>query len=237
MRRTLIAFGVVAALTGGCPRKPPPDPVAEPVAPLPPAPTLVRSFDELAPDLYGEFAESESGELLVADLAAGHDVYRWTTIRTRWGERPVLEFRDTDRPETWVEATAGWILGADTAEGSETVESALLRDFADAPSATDPQELMSSLEAWLPPWSFCRPVADDRATELIAYDAERGLKFGLVPHTDDEGIEGWIVDNVEFFVPREVLDDWWLAKEYGGCEALGVLVEPGRFKPERKPRE
>lgn len=218
----------------GCPKRPP-EPVIEEGPPQPPAPVLVRAFDELLPSLYPEMVVEPEGVVLLADLAQAHDVDRWTSTRTVWGTQPVIEFRDVDRPHTAISATAGWFLGPDDAEGRETVEAVVVRDFVASPVGESAEALLAGIaETWPPPWTLCVPSARDREGQVVAHDAERGLKLLLRPV---EGNGGWIVDNVEFMSTSVVLEQWWRAKRYESCDDLGTILENGRFRPARSSRD
>ena len=84
-----------------------------------------------------------------------------------------------------------------------------------------------------PPWSICRPLGSTGPEEAGAYDSERGLKLGFVREGSDSGEPAapWTVDHVEYLHAGLVLDQWWVAKGYTGCEALGTLDQDGRYKP------
>lgn len=218
------------ALLLGCPKKPPPDPL-ESLEPVPPAPLLVRSFAELSVDFYPELQLRDEGAPRLTELARSRDVDHWTALRSVWGLLPVIEFLDTDRRHTSISAAVGWFVTT-REDGTEEIQVVLVRDFVDAPAADAPETLMLALaETWPPPWILCQPR---NRTGVVAYDPARRVKLGLDPV---EGNEGWSVDHVEFFAPSVDLEAWWDAKDYGGCDELGTVLEAGRFRPARKSKD
>lgn len=227
---------LVAALPllGACPARRPVEPES-PVLPVPPTvrPTLVRTWDELAPGLYAELRAGPPGMATALDEVAGHhDTSRWTQVRTRWGDSPVLEFRDTDHPHASRQATAGWFLGGEGVDGQQTVEGVVVRDFASAPTSTDPQRLVLRLgERWPLPWTLCQPRDPSRAGDIVAWDAARGMLLGLVAAAGQEGPSLWTVDRVEFVASGTQAQDWWRHRGYGTCDELGTLDLDGAFVP------
>jgi len=229
-RRAAALLTLAALALAGCPKRPP-DPPLEATDAQPPAPLLVRSFAELTPGFYPELQAREAGAPKLSDLALSRDVDQWTAVRSMWGHLPVIEFRDTDRRHTSASASAGWFVAV-SEDGTDEIEAVLLRDFVDAPVGSAPEELIAALgEAWPPPWVLCRPA---NRPGVVAYDPARHVKLGLDPI---EGNEGWSVDHVEFFSPAVDLEAWWHAKEYGGCDELGTVLETGRFRPARKSKD
>ena len=230
----LLLLGLVLA---GCPNRKPPE--VEPPSEIPVQPVLVRSFDELGPDLYAELrTDPPVAQVPLEQVSHRHDTWRWTSTRTVWGTLPVIEFRDTDHPNAGVQPTAGWYLGPKTRDGGDTVLAALVRDFADAPEGADPQALMLSLEArWPLPWTFCQPLDPGRSDEIVVLDPVRGVLLGLVSATSDEGTVSWTVEHVEYVAVGSTLATWLETKAYGGCEELGTLVEGGKYRPARRSGE
>ncbi len=237
--RNLFRRGLLVALPtllvvglAGCPKRSSPEtglPDAEPGWGR--APTLVRSFTQLSPSLYASLRESGNEPAVLSELERLHDAERYTRTRSLWGTLRVVEFRDTDHPVSGEQACAGWFLGVRSSEGLETVEAALLRDFTDAPEGPAVEGILRDLaEQWPPPWSICRPTGPTAVDEAVAYDSERGLKLGFV-REGPEPAAPWTVDHVEYFHAGLVLEQWWLAKGYTGCEALGTLDEEGRYRP------
>lgn len=211
----------------------------DPTVAPPITPVLVRSFAELGPDQYAELRGDPPKQAVPLEILTGrHDVARWTSTRTMWGRLPVIEFRDTDHPNAALQPTAGWYLGAQRRDGRETVTAALVRDFADAPEAPDPQQLMLALaERWPPPWTFCQPGDLKREAEIVVHDPVRGIRLGLRSGTSDEGTATWTVDHVEYVCTGLPLSTWLDTKGYGGCDELGTLIEGGKYRPARRTGE
>ena len=222
-----LALPLVVTLTGCPPRKPPPpivDPGLEPVVQA----TVVRSWAALPVDPYPELA---AGPATVDSLRRTHDVGLWTPSRQRWGPLSVLQFEDTDRPQTAVGAVAAWVLG-----DGDLVDAVILRDFVGAPEGATPEELLLGLgEAWPPPWTLCRPRSPAHADTIAALDEEGRRKLGLAPSGEEK--EAWIVDNIEYLAAGLEPAAWFERKGYGVCEPLGTLLEGGRLKPPKDVRE
>lgn len=218
----------------GCPARRPIEPEPPPSATI--TPLLVRSFQELGPDQYAELrTDPPLASIPLEQVAARHDGWRWTSTRTVWGTGSVIEYRDTDHAHAGIQPTAGWYLGPRARDGSETVAVALVRDFADAPQAADPQELMLGLaEVWPAPWTFCQPTDAKRSAELHVHDPLRGIKLGLRSVDTSEGTEAWIVDHVEYLSAGLTLSTWLESKGQGACEELGTLVEGGKYRLARR---
>ncbi len=208
----------------GCPsRKPPPPAVDVTDAVL--HPTLVRDWAELPPDPYPSLAV---GPANVASLRASHDVFRWTPSTQRWGTLSVLQFEDTDRRRTAEGAVAAWVMGE-----AETVDAVVLRDFVGAPQAPTVEELLLGLgESWPPPWTLCRPQATAHADLVLALDEAGRRKLGLAPSGGEE--VAWMVDHVEYLAAGLEPAAWFERKGYGGCDAMGTLLEGGKLKPPRE---
>lgn len=204
-----------------CPGRRPPEPAVDPDARPVVHPTLVRAWSDLPADPYPELAE---GPADLERVRRGHDVWRWTETRARWGELDVLQFEDTDRPTTATGAVAGWLLGEE-----QRVTAVVLRDFVASPQAASWQELLLSLgEVWPAPFEVCAPKAPGHATSVVAIPAGDRRKLSLVP---SEGQEAWMVDHVEYLAAGTDRTLWWERKGYGGCESLGTLLPDGRLKP------
>ncbi len=238
-----ILLGAAVAIVG-CPKKKPPE--RELPTPSEVRPTVARTWAEITPAFYEEFAEFADYDIVptVGELLLRHDTTRWTRREAVWGppDLPVIEFIDTDRRATDRSAVAGWVLAdapAPSEEGllpaddpgvapSRRVRAVILRDFAGAPTAaTAPDLLLTMGDVFPPPWTFCAPAAPPGTA--LAYDAARGLKFGLVQDpSKDEG--GWTVDHVEFLSPGFVAEDWWAAKGYGECAAFAAMDAQGRVR-------
>lgn len=229
-------IGLLALALLGCPKRPP---EVEPAPELPTRPVLVRTFAELGPDQYAELRTDPPLAAVPLDVVVSrHDVWRWTSTHTVWGTLPVIEFRDTDHPLASLQPTAGWYLGQPAKDGQDTVAAALVRDFADAPEGTDPQELVLGLgERWPLPWTLCQPLDPKRSDELVVHDPVRGIKLGLRSVATDGGSAAWTVDHVEYLSAGLPLSTWLESKDPGGCEELGTLVEGGKYRPARRSGE
>ncbi len=212
-----------------CPPKRPP--LVETVASAALLPTLVRSWAELPADPYPELA---AGPASLAALRRTHDVDRWTSASLLWGALPVLQFEDTDRPQTAQGALAAWFV-APGEGGEERVQAVTLRDFEGAPTGPTPEDLLLSLgEGWSAPWALCRPVDAAHADLVIAIDASGRRKLGLAPSKTSE--DAWTVDHVDYLAAELGAAAWLEAKGYGGCTDAGTLMENGRLKPPREVR-
>ncbi|MEE2828165.1 MAG: hypothetical protein VX498_03170 [Myxococcota bacterium] len=196
-------------------------------------PTLAFHFDEIHPELYLRLRNPSPRGVLLEELLAEHDSDRYTGKPTRWAGNRVIEFTDTNRPNSATTPLAGWFLGPRAQDDRETVVSVLLRDFKGGPSATSLEELLLGLQPnWPPPWELCRPtdgLGEGRGAVAVAYDLERGIKMGL-GGTEDEAATRWRVDHVEFFSTRLPLDELWASKGYGSCEPIARVSVRGQFK-------
>ena len=195
-------------------------------------PTLAEGFEALRSDLYLLLRDPPPGGVLLSALEEVHDVDRYTATPTIWGTNRVIEFSDTNRPESARSAVAGWMLGPRDDQGRETVESVLLRGFDGAPTAPSFQELLIGLQpGWELPWEICAPADSAGAwggVDLVAHKSALGLKLGLSKSGPAEH-EVWTVDHVEYFSTRIQLPEWWVSKGYGSCVPVGSLSAKARF--------
>lgn len=248
MRLALALIAVVAV--AGCPKKKPAD--AEPPTPSEVRPTVVRTWEELTPDLYAEFADLAEWGITptVGQLLERHDTDLWTRREVTWanGQLPVIEFLDTDRRTTDASAIAAWVLSPEPeieddrllpqkAPGilpTRTVRAVVIRDYTGAPSAASPQELADVLmPVFPPPWIFCIP--DSLPETVVMYDVKRGFKLGLFSdQSKDSG--AWTVDHVEFLSPGFAPADWWATKGYGDCVGFEAMDAQGRGRKLRGAR-
>ena len=207
---------VLAACSGSLPRlkSPPPQPSQNLAS------TVVQSFAQLNADSYPELRSPPAHGVTVDSLRKRHDTFRYTESRVLWGEKAefsVLQFSDTDRPTRAVSPVSAWFLGPDPGDGApEVVGAVLFRDFAGAPTAADPYQLLGQVAEQFPaPWLICRPAALGSADLLLAYDEARGLKLAL--HRSGAGEQLWSVDHVEYISTLLPIEVWWMEKGYETC--------------------
>ena len=266
----------------GCPRRTtaPVTPEPEPTLPPPRSSALVRTFAELSPSSYGELSGGPPGGVAVHKLARTHDADRFGLSVAAWGPptRLVLQIDDQDHPTTTEGSTAGWFLEPSKetlplgpldpdallygAVSKRIVRSVLVRDWADAPRAADPFDLLLALAPQLPaPLLVCRPrtaverareeAIDDKDPQLphildpIALEAiapERGLRVALRPVTplgavaqSGHGPFAWSVDHVEWSAPGRGADSWWEPLGFHDCKEIGRILTDQRVKRPRRP--
>ena len=200
---------------------------------LPLTPAVLRWFGQLHGELYPELEEVEREGVPLSQFTSRHQLGPFTRERTLWGLKPaleVMEFSDTDHPESDLGAVSAWFLrpGRGPGHQEDQVVAVLLRDFAGAPVLSSPEELLQDLApAFEANWTLCRPWTDGKEDFIVAHD-DRGRKLGLVREAEEP--PAWTVDHVEFVamsVPRE---QWWRDKGYGGCTTSGT-VQQGVFRP------
>jgi len=221
-----------------CPKNKPAPAVVK--APRPAVrPAVLQAWSGFDATLYDEL---RAGAPAVSWLAQRYDVGNYTPTYAAWGELPVLQLEDTDRRQTAHGAVTGWVLSAPVdaaaarhdplgATADATVAAVVLRDFTAAPEAESPEALAAAV---LPPWSLCQPAHD--ADLAVAFDAERGLKLGLV-RSDLKESPSWSVDHVEVLAANTDPATWWSRKGYGDCAPVGVVLDDGRFRRDKNAPE
>jgi len=218
-RLTLLGLSLALWLVGCAGTRP--APVASEVEPPEVLlPTLARSFSELHSELHPELRDPPRHGVTVARLRSSRDTHLYTEERVKWGrdqQFTVLQFTDTDRPARSDSPMSAWFLGPDPGDGApEVVGAVLYRDFADAPGAEDPYQLLGSMaEAFPAPWVLCTPSSELWGNLLLAYDPARGIKLAMFQ--GDGPPRRWSVDHVEFVSTLLPLEDWWREKGYGEC--------------------
>jgi len=227
--QTLVSVLVVLSLSG-CFRRIPYfmlDVEEEP--PLTPA--VARWFTELDEARYPELQEHTGAGVPLEEFLFRHEVGRFTQERTTWGSEPELElvlFSDTDHPETYRGAEAAWFLASESTDGVERIRAVLFRQFADAPEAADPVQLLTGLDpAFEAPWTLCQPWNAEAGDFLVAH-GQRGVKLGLFFTPEPQ--EHWAVDHVEFVSRSTSMEAWSVEKGYGGCTVQGRIDAGGRYE-------
>jgi len=197
---------------------------------LPLTPAVARWFTELDEARYPELQEDSGPGVILEEFLFRHEVGPFTQERTSWGLEHRLDlvlFSDTDHPETYRGAEAAWFLVPDPSDGVERVRAVLFREFADAPEAIDPVQLLNDLApAFLAPWTLCEPWNARGGDYLVAHGTQ-GVKLGL--QRFEEPKEGWTIDHVEFVARSTSMEDWSVQKGYGGCTLQGRIDGGGRY--------
>jgi len=245
----------------------------------PQRPALVDRWADLDLTLYADLVAAPSKGLPLATLARRYDAEQFTTVLDVWGQRPVLQLEDTSAEERVTGAVGGWFLGEGATPIDEPtpvspdelrygptsealVTSVLLREWADAPSAEDPFDLLLAEIAVLPaPWSVCRPRTEEQAaaeepkdadvasmphaadpTLLYAVDEVRGLAVGLVAvapggavPSSGGGPFAWTVDHLEISPTARSTSSWWTALGYADCVEVGKVLGEDRARRPRAP--
>ncbi|HCP45057.1 MAG TPA: hypothetical protein DIU15_03395 [Deltaproteobacteria bacterium] len=198
---------------------------------LPLTPAVARWFTELDEARYPELQLDSRPGVPLDEFLFRHEVEAFTQERTRWGAEPgvaLLLFADTNHPETYRGAEAAWFLASDPTDGVEWVRAVLFRDFSDAPTASDPVQLVISLApAFSGPWTLCQPWSAEESDFLVSH-GPRGVKLGLVRSRHDP--DSWTVDHVEFVARSIAMSSWIQEKGYGGCTVQGTIDASGRYQ-------